>query len=93
MSKELDYEQIKKDTPFRERIEIGMRMLVKLMFESKNEHVLLVCFHLSEDQKEGTIDSVIHTSPGNAEAVLAEALRFYSENEAMAHEETLSDDT
>ena len=94
MNKDQDFNKIKENIPsLRERIEIGMRMIVKLLFESKNEHVMLVSFTLSKDLAEGKIDSVIHTSPGNGENVLKAALSFYIENNAEAHEETLSENT
>lgn len=90
MSEKIDFEQIKKDTPeFRDRMEIGLRMLVKLMSEEKNEHILVVCFHLDNEVNQGAIDSVVHTSPGNADIILTEALRFYTEHQAEAHEEPI----
>jgi len=75
---------------FKERMEIGIRMLVKLLFEEKNEHIMLISFTLSENLKEGKLHSVIHTSPGNGENILRAALNFYVEHQAEAHEEDIS---
>lgn len=90
MTKEMDFEQIKKETPsFRDRMEIGLRMLVKLMFNDKNEHVMVICYYVNEATNQGAIDNIVHTSPGRAEPVLSEALRFYTRHQAEAHEESL----
>jgi len=94
MSKNLNFDKIKENvSSFKDRMEIGLRMLVKLLIEEKNEHVMVISFTLFKNLETGKIESITHTSPGNGENVLRAALDFYVKHNAEAHEETLTENT
>lgn len=88
MTLKTDTEEIKK-LPFGERIELIMHTVISFLRPEEGEHVLLVAFSLDEDGEHGQIHSVVHTSPGNAESVLHNALEFYTKYEACRHEKVM----